>query len=68
MSAISADVLELEKMSLQDWPRLERLRKAHFATNSEICLELARNTTDFFKKEKREPMQRDSQDYWILRS
>ncbi len=52
MCAISADVLGLEKMSLQDWPRLERLRKAHFATNSEICLELARNTTEFFKKEK----------------
>src|SRR5512135_3512860 len=52
MGSVSADVLELEKMSLQDWPRLDRLRKAHFAANSEICLELARNTTDFFKAEK----------------
>jgi pyruvate formate-lyase/glycerol dehydratase family glycyl radical enzyme len=51
MGSISADVLELEKTSLQDWPRLDRLRKAHFAAKSEICLELARNTTEFFRAE-----------------
>ena len=41
MGSISRDVLELEKLSLQDWPRLERMRQAHFNAASEICLELA---------------------------
>lgn len=49
MGSISRDVLELEKLSLQDWPRLERMRQAHFNAASEICLELAKNTTEFFK-------------------
>lgn len=49
MESISADVLALEDLSLQDWPRLERLKEAHFAAKAEVCLELARNTTAFFK-------------------
>ena len=60
MGTISADVADLEKLTLDDWPRLKRLREAHFDARSAICLELARNTTKFFRRrEKAVVRQRD---------
>jgi pyruvate formate-lyase/glycerol dehydratase family glycyl radical enzyme len=53
MGTISADVVDLEKLTLDDWPRLKRLREAHFDAKSAICLELARNTTRFFRRQER---------------
>ncbi len=50
MGFMSNEVAKLENLSLQDLPRLERLRKAHFESRAEICLELARNSTEFFKQ------------------
>lgn len=55
MGSISTGVLELEKLSLQDWPRLERMRQAHFGAETEICIELAKNTTEFFRGLKEDP-------------
>ncbi|MBP1730635.1 MAG: glycyl radical enzyme [Deltaproteobacteria bacterium] len=53
MGTISAEVLGLERLTLNDWPRLKRLREAHFDAESAICLELARNTTTFFRNQER---------------
>ncbi len=49
MARVTFEDVSLSDLNLEQLPRLERLRKRHFASRPEICTELPLNITKYLR-------------------